>query len=483
MSTSLRARWNSLSPAWRSVLLDAANLDTKSPGPKALREIFESASIFLRLPSGKAPPRSFSLAPLALFPALEELQLSEGFSLASLPTLPALRRLQTDDLALPDDLGARLPGLSRLTFTPLAAHAEALAGLRVPEVEVLDGPEVDLSVLARLPALRRLVMSDGPVKQVRHLAALTRLEALDLRYTKVRSLAPLAPLTRLRELDLSCTRAEDLSPLAALTRLRTLSFFGCPKVRDLSALRGLTALRRLDLTDTAARDLSPLAALTALTSLRLDDSEVADLSPLAALPALTELGAPSTRVRDLTPLASVTSLAVLDLRSTAPRDLTPLYALPRLREVDLDEADLDWRARDALEAALRRRPRRRVTVRGPRRPLAEFSGALDAAGYAELSRRFAAGELLRESGAVYVSERCVARPGDWGYAITRMAFDEATPALTLWLDFYGEESELTLVAPRGVRVGPEEFRVKAAKRVVFRGEAQPARARTVFRLA
>lgn len=480
MAPSHRALWKSLPTEWQSMLRSAHNLDGP-PERRQLADIFSASSLDLYPPDGVALSARFDLAPLQHFPALEWLDVAEGIDLDTLPPLPRLTTLRVHAPSLPDDLGARVPALQHLTLVPQARHARALRGLGATEAEVVTGEGINLAVLAQMPRLRALVMSDGPADQVPQLAAFGRLTHLDLRYTRFSNLAPLAALRRLRALDLSCTDVFDLAPLAGLTTVKLLSLFGCEAVTELAPLASLTALRALDLTDTGVRSLAPLSALTALKTLRLDGSKVDTLRALKGLSALTELGAPDTAVHDLRPLSSLAGLRQLDLRATPVRDLRPLHALPRLREVNLDQSEVGWAEGEALEAALcARHPA--ATVVFQRKPLGDFRGPLDAAAYAELEALLAASRIQRESGAFYVSEVCVARPGDWHYAVTRTAFDAAQSLLTLWLDVSGYEVPLRLWSPRDVRVGAEEFRVGGASRVVLGTEDYPTDARTAFRL-
>ncbi len=283
------------------MLRSAHNLDGP-PDRQQLADIFSASSLDLYPPDGVELSAFRDLAPLRYFPALERLDLAEGRDLDTLPALPRLTDLRVHAPSLPDDLGARVPALTRITLVPQARHAQALRGLTATEAEVVTGEGINLAVLAQMPRLRALVMSDGPTDQVPQLAAFGRLTHLDLRYTKFSNLAPLSALRRLRALDLSCTDVFDLAPLAGLTTVKSLSLFGCEAVTDLAPLAALIALRTLDLTDTGVRSLTPLSALTALKTLRLDGSKVETLRALKGLDALTELGATNTAVHDLRPL-------------------------------------------------------------------------------------------------------------------------------------------------------------------------------------
>ena len=479
MGTSLRAQWNRLSSAWQGWLREAVVMSGEVPTDEELKSVFESLGLTLgALPKGTV----LDLSPLALFPSLEELRVNDGLSLLELPVLKRLKVLQAGRSALPPDLGARVPRIQRASLVPLARNLEALRGLKVRELEVETGRGLDLAAISVLPALRKLVMSSAPVSQLPELAALRGLVELELRYTNCSDLGPIAALRNLRVLDLSCCeRIVDLSPLSRLKHLERLHLFGCPRVNDLSPLKGLSKLHELDLTGTAVIDLAPLGSLHSLRTLNLGGTRVQDLAPLTSLVGLTDLLVYGTRVRDLEPLGLLTALRSLDAREIPAIDVRPLLGLRQLKSVNLEQTAVSWSEGDALEAAMRRR-HPDADVRRPRAPLVHFPGVLDAGFAAMVKQLFAADRILKGSGALYIDESCVARPGDWNYSITRMAFDPKKAIWTLWLDLYGTNVKLELWNPRDVRVGPEEFTVGGAERVVYGGKRYPSAARTAFRL-
>ncbi|MCX5747393.1 MAG: hypothetical protein NT062_33430 [Proteobacteria bacterium] len=477
MKPSPRASWNALSPVWQGFLREVEAFASAEPTDAELAQAFAATSFTVGDHQGQA----VDLNPLASFHALTELRVYGGSSLASLPRLPRLTSLSVEHAELPDDLGARVPRLAQLTLVPVAAHARALRGLRVAAVDVEHGRGIDLAVLAHLPALRRLRMDDGPARQVPALAALTTLEELDLRYTKVRDLAPLAKLRRLRVLDLSCTAVADLAPLAKLTQLETLSIFGCARVADLAPLRHLAHLTRLDVTSTQVADLTPLAGLARLRALDVSHTRVTDLAPLAGATRLTDLTAIGTPIRDLSPLATHAALTSVDVRESEVIDVRPLHDLRALVRVDVEQTRVPYAEAEALLAVLRKR-HRAAQVAAPRRPLAHFPGPLDATFYAVVAALFDADKILRGASAIYIAEACIARPGDWPYAIERMTFQPRTRTWTLWLDVYGAKDKLVLVAPRDVRVGPQEFTVGGADRITYRGKRCKVREATAFRM-
>jgi Leucine-rich repeat (LRR) protein len=231
------------------------------------------------------------------------------------------------DLAERDERGA----IQRSAFADLTP----LAGLSALQRLVLWGTQVaDITPLAGLSALQSLGLVNTQVADLTPLAGLSALQSLGLVNTQVVDLTPLAGLSALQTLDLEGTQVADLTPLAGLSALQRLELFGT-QVADLTPLAGLSALQTLDLEGTQVADLTPLAGLSALQTLDLGGTQVADLTPLAGLSALQTLDLGGTQVADLTPLAGLSALQRLDLTGTQVADLTPLAGLSALQSLGL----------------------------------------------------------------------------------------------------------------------------------------------------
>ena len=194
----------------------------------------------------------------------------------------------------------------------------------------------DLTPLAGLTNLARLILIRTNVSDLTPLAGLTSLTRLSLGDNSISDLTPLAGLTSLTWLSLYTNSVSDLTPLADLTNLTSL-YLGDNSLADLTPLAGLTSLTQLFLSSTSVSDLTPLAGLTNLTWLSLGDNSLADLTPLAGLTSLTWLSLYTNSVSDLTPLAGLTSLTGLRLDANSIADLTPLAGLTNLIRLSLDD--------------------------------------------------------------------------------------------------------------------------------------------------
>jgi CBS domain-containing protein len=74
--------------------------------------------------------------------------------------------------------------------------------MRAPALSLPGNEITDLSPLAGLTNLEKLVLRFNPISDVTPLKGLTNLEMLDLSYNKISDLSPLKGLTNLKELDL-----------------------------------------------------------------------------------------------------------------------------------------------------------------------------------------------------------------------------------------------------------------------------------------
>lgn len=175
-------------------------------------------------------------------------QLRPGLDLAGLEALAGEMRSQ-------GQLGLRVekPRLAvpSLDFLEHFNHLEHL---------VVSGHARGLSVIARLPRLRRLAVGELSTKDLSFLQALPELEELWLSALRLQDWSSLRELKRLKSLTLFSMQQDDFSFLAGMEGLQFLRMRFCSGLRSLPSLRGLSRLRRVFL-DYANRleDLTGLA--------------------------------------------------------------------------------------------------------------------------------------------------------------------------------------------------------------------------------
>ncbi|HUU10043.1 MAG TPA: hypothetical protein VM431_05830 [Phycisphaerae bacterium] len=225
-----------------------------------------------------------------------------------------------------EELAKVLPLLRPAWFSgnlaAVAAGGEALLA-RLDQVETLmveAGKCEDLAPLAKLPALRRLVLTDWKEAEKRPLPDnLPALQALVVFGGDMGDLAPLGRQPGLEELSLVLTQElSDLGRLAEWPHLKTLSLQACGDVTDLAPLAHLKELRWLALPPkTTQEQLAQVAA---------------DHPGLIVLQAVG-----CEAITDLAPVKTLRNLEVLVLVVKAP--LEPCPELKSLRLLAVHKPD------------------------------------------------------------------------------------------------------------------------------------------------
>ena len=253
------------------------------------------------------------------------------------------------ETALSKQAGDTITPADMATLTGFYVHSGLISDLTGLEFAtnltslMLGGASIrvsDLSPLAGLTKLTKLILVGKSISNLSPLAGLTNLTELELWYIgfgSVSDISPLAELTNLKSLYFRYARISDFSPLGRLTNLKSLTVTYC-SLSNISSMGGFTHLTSLNLYGNSIRDISPLAGLTNLTSLNLSDNPISRLSPLAELTNLTELSLGySTSISDPSPLVGLTNLTSLFLIRTSISDFSFLAGLTDLTSLALSE--------------------------------------------------------------------------------------------------------------------------------------------------
>lgn len=139
-----------------------------------------------------------------------------------------------------------------------------------------------------------------------------RHEWIDLSFLNISDITPLASLSYLGRIVLSGNKVSDLSPIASLTKLRKLHL-NKNNITELSPIERMTDLVTLDLSQNGITDLSPLQEMISLSALDLSQNNITDLTPLAGMTDLVTLDLSENNVTDLTSLTGLTQLKQLYL--------------------------------------------------------------------------------------------------------------------------------------------------------------------------
>ena len=179
---------------------------------------------------------------------------------------PNLESAVREQLLLPPGTPITQQDMLRLDRLYAAdAQIESLTGLEyahfLEDLDFSDNPISDLTPIAELPKIRRLLLNGIPISDLTFLKDLTRLNRLHLFACNITDITPLQNLIKLVILNLGENHIKDISPLANLTALETL-VLRHNFIVDISSLANLTQLRALDLTDNYILDFSPIQGLS-----------------------------------------------------------------------------------------------------------------------------------------------------------------------------------------------------------------------------
>ena len=183
----------------------------------------------------------------------------------------------------------------------------------------------DISALAKLTNLRKLILYGGDISDISPLTGLTQLRSINIRHNAVKDISPLAKLIDLESVILHHNEIIDISPLRMLTKLQLLHLTA-NKISDISVLRSLTNLTELRLGINKISDVSPLEGLMTLRQLHLQNNTILDVSPLAGLTNLYDLHLSNNEISDVSPLGGLINLRSLNLSHNSVDDIDFLSA-------------------------------------------------------------------------------------------------------------------------------------------------------------
>jgi Leucine-rich repeat (LRR) protein len=162
-----------------------------------------------------------------------------------------------------------------------------------------------------------------------------RHEWIDLSFLNISDITPLASLSYLGRIVLSGNNVSDLSPIASLTKLRKLDL-NKNNITELSPIERMMDLVTLDLSQNNIEDISPLAELKSLSSLDLSQNNISELAPIAEMKNLVTLDLSQNNISDLSVLTELTQLKQLYLQGnnfTNDQRTALEAALPNLESI------------------------------------------------------------------------------------------------------------------------------------------------------
>lgn len=178
-----------------------------------------------------------------------------------------------------------------------------LAGSRIPAE--------DLSYVASLPSLTKLVLSDCGLSTIANLAGAQNLTYLDLSKNTIRNLEALAPMTSLKELNMQHNALVALDALSGLNNLEHLDV-SYNSLTTLDPLASCAKLNWLDAGNNTLQSVYGISGLSLLSYLSVDFNQLTDVSALANCTELTNLSFANNQITDISALSTLVKLDVLD---------------------------------------------------------------------------------------------------------------------------------------------------------------------------
>jgi hypothetical protein len=342
----LESWWESLSSAWKQVLVKAnPSLGTAQPKVENLTQTLKLTQLnldgagietlgpvvrFVSLSSISFSNNPFviDLLPLTEVKTLKEV-VGKNTGVQDLAVLKENSRLERIDME-----SSPIRSIQELTVLPKLSYLNVNASLidevglpefhlQRPDVMVIYRSEsladwwAGLDEAWKKVLLEKLNISGEPTTDQLH--QLTSLASLELKGVSFTGLEPLTIFTNLRKLVLFDAPTLELGPLRELTKLTSLKLSQLPAV-DYLPISGLTELEELDLSNTGIEELIALSKLTKLKKLNLSGTNIKSLKGIEPLTNLEELDVASTDLRSLKALEGMSALKKLTCFNTR---LTP----------------------------------------------------------------------------------------------------------------------------------------------------------------
>ncbi len=348
----LQSWWESLSLAWKSVLIKInPELQIEKPKIEVLTQTLNLSELNLD-DSGIE-----TLIPLVRFVALTSISVSNNQKLDNLLPLQevkTLRQFTAKNTSVQDGSGLKenvlleridLEGSPILSIAALSSLPELrYLNVNSSEVKEIEFPEFllsrpDVLIIYRSDSLgswweglnedwkqvlsEKYKLSASPTTEELH--NLTSASSLALERVSFTSLEPLTIFSNLRKLTVFDAPIMVLSPLRQLTKLTSLKLSQLPAI-DYLPIAGLVDLEELDLSNTGIEELIALTKLTNLKKLNLSGTNIKSLKGIETLKKLEDLDVASTDLRSLKALEDLVGLKKLTCFNTrlTPRNIDSL---------------------------------------------------------------------------------------------------------------------------------------------------------------
>jgi len=191
------------------------------------------------------------------------------------------------------------------------SHISGLSNLQELSVTETTVSAEELSLLGRLPSLKKLTLRKCSLSTIAGLDQARGLTHLDLSDNSLRNITPLSELQNLQELNLFQNSLNDLLALSTLKKLTVLNVSN-NELTTLLPISALSGLQQLNASNNNLTDLAGIAQMNSLGHLNVSNNKIMDVSVLSANTELTLLNIANNSVVDISALSNLNKLANLD---------------------------------------------------------------------------------------------------------------------------------------------------------------------------
>ena len=349
----LQSWWESLSSAWKQVLIKAnPALGTTQPNIEDLTQTLKFTHLNL---DGAGIE---TLGPVVRFVSLSSISFSNNPFIIDLLPLTEVKTLK--------EVVGKNTGVQDLTVLK--------ENSRLERIDMESSPVRSVKELAELPKLSYLNVNASLIDEVglpefhlqrpdvmviyRSESLVDWWEGLDEEWKQVLldkikvsgdpTIDQLHQLTSVASLELKGVSFSDLEPLIIFTNLRKLALFDAPTL-ELGPLSKLTKLTALKLSQLPAINYLPISGLTDLEELDLSNTGIEELIALSKLTKLKKLNLSGTNIKSLKGLEPLINLEELDVASTDLRSLKSLEGMRVLKKLTCFNTRLTPRAVDSFK--------------------------------------------------------------------------------------------------------------------------------------
>lgn len=234
---------------------------------------------------------------------------------------------------------AKMPNLRYLVLDYQQIYdLSPLSDLQLVSLSLIGNPILDLSPLAGQKYLTDLYIAETEIVSLDALRNCSVLSVLDCSNTQIIYLEPLASLP-IQTLYMTNTSIKDYEVLTDIP-LENLYCQNVPK-EGIDSIKNISSLKSLTLYSSDITSLKELSSLTYLTNLDVYSNNITDLDGLEQFTNLTGLCIGGNPITDLSPLAKMSNISILNIRSDIVADFSFLNEMLWLEYITVSPSQAD----------------------------------------------------------------------------------------------------------------------------------------------